>query len=156
MASGSRSSARATALIEASLYPALPFHERMSPKSMISSETVMTAKNNESEILPKTYLVSWGDVLGREIVISGEKFRVIGVMESRGQLFDLDMDNQVFLPLTTAQRLFGTNKISLIFIRVPRLEDIPASMAEAKRILKPLLPLDQFSVKADYGRRDDF
>jgi len=65
-------------------------------------------------------LFSWGDVIGREIVISSEKFVIIGVMESKGQLFDLDLDNQVFIPLTTAQRVFGTSTLSFIFARVPR------------------------------------
>ena len=96
----------------------------------------------------QTTLFSWGDVLGREIVISGEKFRVIGVLESKGQLFNIDMDNQVFIPLTTAQRLFGSNALSFIFVRVPRSADIPASMAEAKRILETSLPVDQFSMKS--------
>jgi putative ABC transport system permease protein len=93
-------------------------------------------------------LFTWGDVIGREIVISNEKFLVIGVMESKGQLFDLDLDNQVFIPLTTAQRLFGTSTLSFIFARVPRAEDIPPSMVEAKRILRASLPPDQFTVKS--------
>jgi putative ABC transport system permease protein len=93
-------------------------------------------------------LFSWGDVIGREIVISSEKFVIIGVMESKGQLFDIDMDNQVFIPLTTAQRLFGTSTLSYIFARVPRAEDIPPAMTEAKRILKTSLPPDQFTVKS--------
>jgi len=96
----------------------------------------------------QTALFSWGDVIGREIVISGEKFRVIGIMESKGQLFNLDMDNQVFIPLTTAQRLFGSKVVSFIFVRVPRPEDVPASVAEAKRILMTSLSADQFSVKS--------
>ena len=96
----------------------------------------------------ETALFTWGDVFGREIMISGEKFRVIGVMESKGQLFDHDLDNQVFIPLTTAQRLFGTNTLSLIFARVPRAENIPAALAEAKRIMRASLPPDQVSVKS--------
>jgi len=92
-------------------------------------------------------LFSGGDVLGRQLVISGEKFRVIGVMDTKGQLFDLDLDNQAFIPLTTAQRLFGTNTVSLIFARVPRAEDIPASVAETQRILKTSLLPDHFNVK---------
>ena len=96
----------------------------------------------------ETALFSGGDVLGREIVISGEKFHVIGVMQSKGQLFDLDLDNQVFIPLTTAQRLFGTNTVSLIFARVPRADDIPAALIEAKRIVSASLPPDQFSVRS--------
>lgn len=93
-------------------------------------------------------LFKWGDVLGKEISIAGEKFRVVGVMQSKGQLFDIDMDNHVFIPLTTAQRLFGTDAVSFVFVHVPRADDIAPAVEEAKRILAGALPSDQFSVKS--------
>jgi putative ABC transport system permease protein len=93
-------------------------------------------------------LFGGGDSLGREIAVAGEKFRVVGVMESKGQLFDLDLDNQIFIPLTTAQRIFGTNFLSFIFVGVPKPDDIPAAMAEARRVLGQTLLPDQFSVKS--------
>jgi putative ABC transport system permease protein len=96
----------------------------------------------------ETALFSGGDVLGKEILMAGEKFRVIGVMESKGQLFDIDMDNQVFIPLTTAQRIFATNALSFIFVGVPRSDDVPAATAEATRILSRSLSPDLFSVKS--------
>jgi len=86
--------------------------------------------------------------LGKEIDVAGEKFRVIGVMESKGQLFDLDLDNQIFLPITTAQRVFGTTAVSFIFVGVPEADDIPGAMAEAKRILGQTLLPDQFNVRS--------
>ncbi|MFN3476817.1 MAG: ABC transporter permease [Candidatus Methylomirabilales bacterium] len=89
-----------------------------------------------------------GDALGKPISIAGEKFQVIGLMESKGQLFDLDLDNQVFIPLTTAQRVFGTNTISLIFVHVPQAEEITPAMEEAKRLLSSSLGPDDFSVKS--------
>jgi len=93
-------------------------------------------------------LFKWGDVLGKDLVLAGEKFRIIGVMQSKGQLFEVDLDNQVFIPLTTAHRLFGTDNLSLIFVRVPRADDITPAMAEAQRILSAALPADQFTVKS--------
>ena len=93
-------------------------------------------------------LFSGGDAEGKEIVIAGEKFRVTGVMESKGQLFDIDMDNQVFIPLTTAQQIFGTNALSFIFVAVPKPDDVPAAMDEARRILGKRLQPDQFDVKS--------
>jgi putative ABC transport system permease protein len=93
-------------------------------------------------------LFSGGDVVGREVVIAGEKFRVVGVMEPKGQLFDIDMDNQVFIPLATAQRMFGTTALSFIFVGVPKPDDIPGAMIEARRILGQTLLADQFSVKS--------
>ncbi len=96
----------------------------------------------------ETALFPNGDSLQKEVVVAGEKFRVIGVMESKGQLFDIDMDNQIFIPLTTAQRMFGTNALSFIFVGVPKADDIPAAMAEAKRIVGQTILPEQFSVKS--------
>jgi putative ABC transport system permease protein len=88
------------------------------------------------------------DPLGKQLTISGERFHVIGVMGSKGQLFDVDLDNQVFIPLSTAQRVFGANVVSLIFVHVPRAEDIPAAVAEAKQILSRSLGNEDFTVKS--------
>jgi len=96
----------------------------------------------------ETALFPSGDSLGKDVVVAGEKFRVIGVMESKGQLFDIDMDNQIFIPLTTAQRIFGTSALSFIFVAVPKPDDIPAAMAEAKRIVGQTILPEQFSVKS--------
>ena len=88
------------------------------------------------------------DPLGKQLTINGERFHVIGVMGSKGQLFDVDLDNQVFIPLSTAQRVFGANVVSLIFVHVPRAEDIPAAVAEAKQILSRSLGHEDFTVKS--------
>jgi putative ABC transport system permease protein len=96
----------------------------------------------------ETALFPSGDSLGKDVAVAGERFHVIGVMESKGQLFDIDMDNQIFIPLTTAQRIFGTNALSFIFVAVPKPDDIPAAMAEAKRIVGQTILPDQFSVKS--------
>jgi putative ABC transport system permease protein len=88
------------------------------------------------------------DPLGKQLTISGERFHVIGVMGSKGQLFDVDLDNQVFIPLSTAQRVFGANVVSLIFVHVPRAEDIPAAVAEAKQIVSRSLGHEDFTVKS--------
>jgi len=108
----------------------------------LARRVAVLGKTVESALFPS------GDSVGREVVVAGEKFRVIGVMESKGQLFDIDMDNQVFIPLTTAQRMFGTNTLSFIFVGVPNPDDIPAAMAEAKRIVGQTVLPEQFSVKS--------
>jgi putative ABC transport system permease protein len=88
------------------------------------------------------------DPLGKQLTISGERFQVIGVMGSKGQLFDVDLDNQVFIPLSTAQRVFGANIVSLIFVHVPRAEDIALAVTEAKQILSRSLGNEDFTVKS--------
>jgi putative ABC transport system permease protein len=86
--------------------------------------------------------------VGKPLTIAGERFQVIGVMDAKGQLFDIDMDNQVFIPLPTAQRVFGAQTLSLIFVHVPQADDIPAAMQEASQILSRLLRPDDFTVRS--------
>lgn len=48
------------------------------------------------------------DPIGKDVLIRGELFRVIGVMEHKGAAMFVDQDDQVFIPLSTAiNRLFG-------------------------------------------------
>jgi len=96
----------------------------------------------------QTTLFKQSDSIGKDITVAGEKFRVIGVMESKGQLFDIDMDNQVFIPLPTAQRLFGTTNLTYIFVGVPKADDVPLAMAEGRKILSKTLPPEQFEVRS--------
>ncbi len=96
------------------------------------------------------------DPLGKQLALSGERFKIIGVMETKGQLFDLDLDNQVFIPLTTAQRLFGTNNLSFIFVHVPRADDVLPAVAEAWRILSKSLDSYDFVVRSQGETLDAF
>ena len=54
--------------------------------------------------------------LGEVIRIGGNRFRVVGVMESKGQVLGFDLDDTVYIPLARAMDLF--NKIGLIEIDV--------------------------------------
>jgi putative ABC transport system permease protein len=60
------------------------------------------------------------DPMGQEIFISGYPFTVIGVMAEKGEggLFTPDPDDRVLIPVTTAQRLLGTNKVGSIYVSV--------------------------------------
>lgn len=50
------------------------------------------------------------DPLGKRIKIGGQSFRILGVMEERGQLFDFSMDNNVIIPYTVFLKVFGKNR----------------------------------------------
>ncbi|HRJ54275.1 MAG TPA: ABC transporter permease [Candidatus Thiothrix moscowensis] len=45
--------------------------------------------------------------LGQHIRIGQERFRVIGVMESKGQILGFDMDDAVYIPVARAMALFN-------------------------------------------------
>ena len=56
------------------------------------------------------------NALGERIRIGGRPFRVIGVMEPKGQFLQFDLDDTVFVPVSEAMRLF--NRSDLIEIDV--------------------------------------
>ncbi len=49
--------------------------------------------------------------LGRLVRIGGERFRVIGVMESKGQMLGFDLDDAVYIPTGRAMSLFNLESL---------------------------------------------
>lgn len=49
--------------------------------------------------------------LGGSIRIGGERYRVIGVMESKGQMLGLDLDDAVYIPTARAMSLFNQESL---------------------------------------------
>ena len=48
-----------------------------------------------------------GEIIGEYIMIGGEWFKVIGVLEKLGKMFGFDQDDYVLLPYSTTQALLG-------------------------------------------------
>ena len=46
------------------------------------------------------------DPIGKTINISGQNYLILGVMEEMGAMAGVDIDNQVFIPATTAMKQF--------------------------------------------------
>ncbi|MEJ2688597.1 MAG: ABC transporter permease [Deltaproteobacteria bacterium] len=49
--------------------------------------------------------------LGRTVRIGGSRFRVIGVMESKGQILGFDLDDAVYIPTAKALELFNRESV---------------------------------------------
>ncbi len=45
--------------------------------------------------------------IGKRLTIGGRKFKVIGVVEKKGSMFDFNMDNQAYIPIGIFQTAFG-------------------------------------------------
>jgi putative ABC transport system permease protein len=57
--------------------------------------------------------------IGSQVTIAGVRFRVVGVFAPIGQGLGVDRDDQVHIPVTTAHRLLGTDRIDAIAVRAP-------------------------------------
>jgi len=90
------------------------------------------------------------DPINKRIRINKETFKIIGVMKERGAAFFQNQDDQIFIPLNTAQKLMlGINHIN--FIRAKISDDINFNIAreEVKKVLRQRHDID-------YKEGDDF
>ncbi|MDO8846963.1 MAG: ABC transporter permease [Coriobacteriia bacterium] len=85
------------------------------------------------------------DPLGKQVTLNGQRFTVIGHYESMGGGLAGDQDLQVYIPITTAQKLFGVNDISTIVVKAANPEEVDSVRREIQRALKPTFG-DEFTV----------
>jgi putative ABC transport system permease protein len=84
--------------------------------------------------------------LGARIRVGGERYRIAGVMESKGQVLGFDLDDTVFIPVARALEMF--NRESLMEINVLYEPTAPLAEVEAgiKRILVARHGAEDFTV----------
>lgn len=74
--------------------------------------------------------------VGETVVIKGTRFEVIGLLGSVGESWS-DPDNQVFVPLTTAQeRLFGVDYLSMITAQIDNEKDYDEALFDIETVLR--------------------
>ncbi len=82
-------------------------------------------------------LFSGIDPIGQIIRIAGQSFQVIGVLEKKGQSGFMNPDDQILVPLSTAQRrLFGVDYLSQITVKVPDQSVNDEAFLDIERILR--------------------
>jgi putative ABC transport system permease protein len=86
------------------------------------------------------------DPIGRFVTIGGLRYRVIGEVERMGASLGVDRDGQVLIPITAAQRLFGTRRVDTIFVKAAGSDGLDAVSAEVEATLGARLDETDFSV----------
>ena len=75
--------------------------------------------------------------LGETIKVDGKNFIIIGTMEPKGALSWFDPDDQIFIPVTTAQkRVFGINHIQSIDVQAAKIEDLEIIKEDIAQLLR--------------------
>jgi putative ABC transport system permease protein len=59
------------------------------------------------------------DPVGAQVSIAGVRFRVVGVFSRLGQSLGVNRDQEVHIPITTAQRLFDTPRVDAFAVKAP-------------------------------------
>jgi putative ABC transport system permease protein len=87
---------------------------------------------------PRTKRELFGDAnaLGEVVRIAQTRFRVIGVMESKGQLLGFDLDDSAFIPVASAMRLFNKTEADEIDLLAASDDAIDAVAGRATELLK--------------------
>jgi putative ABC transport system permease protein len=90
------------------------------------------------------------DPVGETIKVNGGNYLVIGTTVAKGALSWFDPDDQIFIPVTTAQkRLFGLKYVQSIDIQVTNMDDIETIKQDIETLLRRLHNIRQ-------GEKNDF
>ncbi len=86
-------------------------------------------------------------ILGRQIQIGPANFTIVGMMESRGELIGLNLDDYIFIPYSTARALFGEERVETTFWEIAvsepeRLELAKSQITDVMRRRRRLGPAD--------------
>jgi len=94
--------------------------------------------------------------LGAHIHVGGERYRVVGVMESKGQVLGFDLDDTVYIPVSRALDMF--NRESLMEIEVTYEPTAPLAEVEEgiKRVLTARHGAQDFTVTPQQKMLDVF
>ncbi len=86
----------------------------------------------------KQNLFADGDALGKEIVIRGQKFTVVGVIKKSdtGAGFGASSDDIVYIPINTANQVTNSNQIFRILVQVNDPKNISSTQNAIKDALK--------------------
>jgi putative ABC transport system permease protein len=91
----------------------------------------------------KTELFGVENPLGARITVGNQQFRVIGVLEAKGQFLGVDLDDSAYIPAARALELY--NRDGLMTIDLAYEEGIPAA-----RVSQAVIA----TLKARHGRED--
>ncbi len=93
------------------------------------------------------------DPVGKQIRIKKTSFTIIGVMSERGSSGFQNQDNQVYTPITTAQKLLlGIDYISFARLKIDAAENVDRAVEYTKQVLRERHKItnpeeDDFSVR---------
>ncbi|ENI8396209.1 ABC transporter permease [Listeria monocytogenes] len=89
--------------------------------------------------LAKTYFKNQNPV-GKYLQIAGSRYIVIGVLKEKGESLFGSADKKLFIPITSAERLFTTDSVDLYYIQTKNTEQVPATVKKIEQKMSQLFP----------------
>jgi putative ABC transport system permease protein len=87
----------------------------------------------------KTELFPQVDPLGKVMLIGGVPFRVVGLIAQQGRTLGQSQDNQVFVPLNTFRKTWGTrNSVDMLIQARGGVPGVPEAADEVRAVMRAL------------------
>lgn len=84
--------------------------------------------------------------LGKRIRIGGNRYRVVGVMESKGTMLGFDMDDMIIIPAARAMNLYNKSALQEIDLKYLPGTSVPEFIEDVKRLLISRHGHEDFSI----------
>jgi putative ABC transport system permease protein len=86
------------------------------------------------------------NALGERVRIGGMQFRVIGVMESKGQFLGIDLDDTAFIPAARAMELFNREGLNEIDVAAGEGVSAPVVVERVRTLMKARHGREDFTI----------
>lgn len=94
--------------------------------------------------------------LGRFVRIAESRFRVVGVMQPKGEMMGFDIDDVAYVPVASAMRLFNLDELIEIDLIYANVRETARVEAAVKRLLAERHGTEDFSVTSQEAMLDVF
>ncbi|MBZ0273170.1 ABC transporter permease [bacterium] len=74
--------------------------------------------------------------VGQDLYIGGKRFAIAGVLEQRGDFFDLNLDTTVVIPIKNFEKNFGSKRSLTLALRPVNPDDAQPAIDEIRAILR--------------------
>ncbi|EAC6634107.1 TPA: FtsX-like permease family protein [Listeria monocytogenes] len=92
--------------------------------------------------IAKTYFKEL-DPIGEYLQIAGARYMVIGVLKEKGESLFGSADKKLFIPISSAERLFKTDTVDLYYIQTKKVEQVPAAVKVVKKKMSQFFPSNE-------------
>ena len=86
------------------------------------------------------------NALGQRLRVGGDRYRVIGVMETKGQFLGFDLDDVVYVPAAKAMELFNRDSLMEIYLTYRGGASVESVLRSVKRLLRERHGTEDFTL----------
>ncbi len=94
--------------------------------------------------------------IGKEIMVSGVSYNVVGVLKKQGSSYDNNVENSILIPITNARNIFiNDNNYYSIGVLPLQEVDVALAIAEAERVFRSARRLELYDLNDFQIRKSD-